>query len=109
MTRESLEDRLYRLIGERVRRRRGDLTQNALADRIGLGRTSITNLESGTQRIPLHYLWRIAEALGCEVSDLIPTRAELEDQGSRIVLGTTGESGPLTDAWIHSHLPDDGP
>lgn len=109
MTGESFEDLLYRLIGERVRSRRGSLTQNELAERVGLGRTSITNLESGTQRMPLHYLWRIAEALGCEVAELIPTHEELEDQGSRIALGLTGASGSLTEAYIHSHLPDNGP
>lgn len=107
MISESFEDLLYRLIGERVRSRRGNVTQSELAERVGLGRTSITNLESGAQRMPLHYLWRIADALGCEVSELIPTREQLDDKGTRIALGLTGAWGPLAEAWIHSHLKDD--
>ena len=101
---DKLEKLLYALIGERVRARRGDLTQTQLAERVGLGRTSITNLESGAQRMPLHYLVRIAEALDCDVRDLVPSRKELKDGGAQVVLGVTGTVGGATEQLIHEHL-----
>lgn len=104
---DRLETMLYRLIGERVRARRGDLTQTQLADRVGLGRTSITNLESGAQRMPLHYLVRIAESLDCDVCDLVPSREELKEGGARIVLGVTGKVGKPTERLIKEHLAKD--
>ena len=101
---DGIEADLYRLIGERVRARRGSLTQGDLAKRVGLGRTSITNLEAGTQRMPLHYLVRIAEALDCDVCDLVPSREELFHGGAAVVLGISGESGPRTEALISRFL-----
>ena len=79
---DDLTNRLYRLVGERVRLRRQacELTQDELADRIGRSRTSVTNLERGRQKIPLHQLLRISLALNIEPHDLVPTRQELDEQ-----------------------------
>ena len=44
------------------------LTQQELADRVGLERTSITNIESGRQNITESTLRKIAEAMGYEVT-----------------------------------------
>jgi transcriptional regulator with XRE-family HTH domain len=72
------EDHLYRLVGERVRlRRTGRLTQVKLAQMVRIARTSLTNLERGKQRLPLHLLLRIADALNCELADLMPGSSEL--------------------------------
>ena len=56
--------------------RRGRLTQDELARRVALTRTSITNIEKGRQRVMLHTLAQIAEALGTTVSKLLPDRKE---------------------------------
>jgi len=71
---------IYRFVGRRVRDLRTDrgLTQARLAKRIGTARTTITNLESGTQGIPLHHLFAIAEVLGVEVAELIPRHDALD-------------------------------
>lgn len=73
------ESRLYRAVGERLRRLReakdgphGKLTQAALAREIGLERTSITNIEQGNQKLPLHVLYRICEVLEVHVGDVMP-------------------------------------
>lgn len=69
---------LYRLLGQKIAaRRQGLLTQAQLAAAIGVSRTSVTNLENGRQHPPLHQLVRIAEALDCELVDLLPSRADL--------------------------------
>ncbi len=68
---------LYEAIGVRikdVRRSRG-LTQAALASSLFLSRTSLANIERGRQRILVHTLIEIANALGVAIAALIPTDA----------------------------------
>ena len=73
------ETLLYQLLGERIRGRRDELrfSQETLAQALGLVRTSITNIESGTQRPPVHLLYAIAEALHIEVQTLFPSGREV--------------------------------
>lgn len=67
-------DLLYVEFGRLVRqhRRRLQLTQIDLGRRIGLTRTSVTNIESGRQRVLLHQMFLIAEALGVTPTALLP-------------------------------------
>ena len=64
---------LYERLGGAVRRRREaiGLTQTVLANRIGLGRTSVTNIENGTQKILLHQFLDLARALHASPEDLL--------------------------------------
>lgn len=65
----------YKQIGESIRFRRGkNLSQEALASAVGLTRTSISNIESGRQKMLLHTLVDIADALKVDASQLLPTR-----------------------------------
>lgn len=74
------ESALYRAVGDRVQRLRSmnGLTQEDLADLIGLSRASIANLEAGRQRVPLHHLFAIAAKVSASVADLMPCLDELE-------------------------------
>lgn len=65
---------LYRSIGRNVRvaREASDMTQEDVASAAGVLRTSIANIEAGRQRVPLHTLSRIADALQTPVSALLP-------------------------------------
>jgi transcriptional regulator with XRE-family HTH domain len=71
-------DAFYKEFGRRVREARTSkdgtrtLTQEALARRLGLTRTSITNIEKGYQGVPLHTLVELAKALGVAPGDLLP-------------------------------------
>lgn len=69
-------DWLSRELGQRIRevRERASprLTQEALAQRVGLARTSITNIESGNQQPTIHALWRMADALDVSPCELLP-------------------------------------
>lgn len=69
---------LYLCIGERVRQARetAKLTQNDLAKRVCLTRTSITNIERARQSVQLHTLYAIAEALEISVHALLPQKME---------------------------------
>lgn len=64
---------LYAAIGEQVREARQSrgVTQQYLATAVGLTRSSLTNIESGRQRPPLHTVIAIAQALGIEPCVLI--------------------------------------
>ena len=56
---------IYRRLGRKIRKlriRRG-ITQGDLADRVGLERTSVVNIEAGRQRILLHDVKAFAVAL----------------------------------------------
>lgn len=65
---------LYFVLGKRVRaaREKANLRQIDLAEKVGLTRTSIVNIEQGKQRIQLVELYRVALILGVEIADLLP-------------------------------------
>jgi transcriptional regulator with XRE-family HTH domain len=80
MTDDSLVRRLYEVMGVRVRSRRAALRmrQEDLAAAARISRSSVANIERGQQQPPVHVLLALADALGLEMSALLPTRAELE-------------------------------
>ena len=59
------------LIG--LARRRDRRTQQWLADKVGVKRTTIANTETGRQGIAVDLLFRVAVVLRVGVSNLIPT------------------------------------
>lgn len=65
---------LYHELGKRIRsvRESKNLTQEALAESVSMTRPSIVNIEKGRQRVPVHTLVRIAEALSVDPSHLLP-------------------------------------
>lgn len=67
-------DGLYRQFGRRLRdlREEAGLTQDQIAERVKLKRTSITNIERGRQHIALHQLFLLAAAVGKSPTELLP-------------------------------------
>lgn len=65
---------IYQQIGGIIRalRRRADKAQDELASRLGISRATLANMETGRQRILVHQLYAIAQALGVQLSDLLP-------------------------------------
>ncbi len=61
------------------RRRRGDMTQQALADAVGVSRQSIISVESGKYRPSVELALRLARALEVGVEDLFTLADERED------------------------------
>ena len=72
----SLQNRqkLYEAVGRRVReaRKAAKLTQESLASRVSLTRTSVTNIEKGRQKLLLHTLFDLASVMKVPVNQLIP-------------------------------------
>ena len=67
-------DDLYTQFGRQLRTARRDakLTQQDVAERVGLTRTSITNIERGIQHINLYQLYLLAAAVGLHPAQLLP-------------------------------------
>jgi DNA-binding XRE family transcriptional regulator len=60
---------IYKQIGQRIReeRQRAGVSQEWLAQRIGLTRTSVLNIEhGGRQRVHIHTIAQIAKALNIQ-------------------------------------------
>lgn len=69
------DSEIYSHVGENIKslREKKFKTQLQLANALGMTRTSIANIEKGTQRAPLDVLYKIAEVLGCNsITQLIP-------------------------------------
>jgi transcriptional regulator with XRE-family HTH domain len=107
MRRESPESvRLYQAVGRNIKDIRSDrgLTQETLATQIRAARTTITNIESGTQAATLHQLWSIAQVLKVEVADLLPPRLEIENQAADMRI--QGVEAPKTRNLLRSLTAD---
>ena len=84
-------DELYGEVGRKLRQARETqgLSQERLAQQLRVSRASIVNIEAGRQRAPLHLLWQFAEALGSDLSLLIPRRDELSPKAKETALDPT--------------------
>jgi transcriptional regulator with XRE-family HTH domain len=74
------DKKLYRAIGQAIKRLRNkeELNQSQFAERIGLERTSITNIESGNQKVTVAVLFRILEKFNIDdLSSLLPKVGEV--------------------------------
>jgi transcriptional regulator with XRE-family HTH domain len=70
----SQEEKFYRLLGKMIsdKRTAAHRSQDYLASKLDLGRTSITNIEAGRQKIQVFTLYQIADALDVPVNILLP-------------------------------------
>lgn len=90
----------YRALGARIRtaRRRASLTQAALAEQVGLSRTSVTNIESGKQMFPVHTLAALAAALHVSMASLLTSSTpQMEMHG---VADLLDDLAPEEREWI---------
>ena len=56
----------------RQRRKKAGITQNELEKKTGVTRVYVGLIERGETSITLEKVYRLAEALKCDVSDLLP-------------------------------------
>jgi transcriptional regulator with XRE-family HTH domain len=65
---------IYKIIGENIRKYRINLSlsQEELANKIELTRSSIVQIESGKQALTIHSLYKIAEALKLSIYKILP-------------------------------------
>ena len=93
----------YEEVGRRIRKSRQDkgLTQEFLAEKVRLSRTSLTNIEKGRQKLLLHTLAAIAQALQIAAASLLPepTPVPADDLNEALRIRPRAEQ-----KWIKSAL-----
>ena len=74
------EREFYTETGRRIRaaRKAKGMRQSALAEAVGLTRTSIVNIEAGKQKMLMHTLLGIESTLGAEHLSLVPRGGRME-------------------------------
>lgn len=78
---------IYKLVGKRIseRRREIGLIQEELAQRVGLSRASVANIERGEQKIQLHTLVDFSNALELDdVRMLFPEQNQDKESKVRV-------------------------
>jgi len=90
---------LYKDVGRRVVVRRTELgvTQADLASRVSLSRASIANIERGHQKLSLHQVYLLAEALGLRTVDLLP---DAPTASSDVAVPISKGGGELSDVAL---------
>jgi transcriptional regulator with XRE-family HTH domain len=106
------EKKLYGELGKRIQQRRRSqsplMSQEQLATILGLKRTSVTNLERGTQKITLGTIYRLCETFGVSVADLLPALVDVL-AGAEQSVTVAGQAYALpakTANSVRRYLPD---
>ncbi len=96
-----MSDRFNAALGESIRRHRDQrMTQAELAQRVGLSRTSVTNIECGRQRLLVDQLVDIAAALEVPVADLVPPASLLVPESGKD--GRQLKEMPTVQRWLNA-------
>lgn len=71
--RKMTDEEFLKKVGERIRERRKllGLSQDKLAESVGLNRTAITRIEGGGINFTIKLIRKIAKEIGVEVSELL--------------------------------------
>jgi transcriptional regulator with XRE-family HTH domain len=88
------ERAIYRAFGRAVANRRKSMTKTQLevAQHIGLSRASLANIERGEQKVFLHQILALTEALELDSShEIVPSRAPPQESTQKT--GTISVSG----------------
>jgi transcriptional regulator with XRE-family HTH domain len=83
------EQEYYYQLGINIKeaRKTAGLSQEILAEQLGLSRASIVNVEKGRHRLNIHILVELAEALKVNIEKLLPSRATVAN-GNKMVAAT---------------------
>jgi transcriptional regulator with XRE-family HTH domain len=101
-----MPDPLYVALGRALRqaRRVKELTQEQIGTRVGMTRTSITNIESGSQAIAVHQLVALARAIGVDPIQLLAGALQQTpaDQLDSIAQLSSTVEAPELRRWVTS-------
>lgn len=90
------DEKIYDIIRKNIKRLREKhpkteerITQLKLADAIGIERSTLTNIELGNQRPPVHVLYRLCNYFGITLDELMPDLSEVRElpQTTRVGVG----------------------
>lgn len=84
-------ERFYGALGARIKELRGSsVTQEDLANYVGLSRVSLIKIESGRQKLLLHHAIMIADLLGLSLSELVDPM--MQQMGEELDLSDAGDA-----------------
>lgn len=88
---DSSEEIFYKKLGTLIQRKRNvaGMNQEQLSLKLGIKRTSLTNIESGKQTIPAHLLYKLSNIFQSPIEELFP---EHLDQGSDLKSLLSGQN-----------------
>jgi transcriptional regulator with XRE-family HTH domain len=102
------EKKLSAAIGSRIKQLRRmqtpEMNQARLGKILGLTRTSVTNIESGKQKLTVDTLFKLCEAFSVEVSELVPKVSEVLSPQRQVVVGGQSFDVPAKAAGLISSL-----
>jgi transcriptional regulator with XRE-family HTH domain len=106
------EKKLYGELGKRIQRLRRSqsplMSQAQLATILDLKRTSVTNLEHGTQKITLGTIYRLCETFNVPIAELLPALVDVM-AGAEQSVTVAGQAYALpakTANSVRRYLPD---
>lgn len=67
---------LAKRLAENLRTRRGEMTQEQFAKKLGISRATLTRLESASQNTTIATLDQISKALKCDVGNLFEVKSK---------------------------------
>ena len=75
-------EKLYKIVGKKLRDKRetDEVSQTKIGGEVDLLRTSISNIEAGRQRPPLHLLYQLCIALNLDLADVLPSKEDVKVQ-----------------------------
>jgi len=75
---------IYVFVGKKIKEKReaAGLSQAKLADAIDVSRASLANYESGNTAIYISYLYLIADHLGADIYEFLPSMQEIRESTS---------------------------
>ena len=78
MNSKDIDNQIRKNIGENIKklRRNREITAEHLASKLGVQRTTITQIENGINNINAVTLWKIACLFGCKFEDFFPDISE---------------------------------
>jgi len=92
------EEQLYLHIGIQLKKKRESLrlSQKEVGERVGLGRASISQIEAGEQKPPLHVLYNLCIVLGLEPVEVLPSIANATTDPQRVNVAIDGRPMRVT-------------
>lgn len=71
---EIFKDSLYKIVGQRIKQRRLNLSisQAQLSENLGISRASVSNIEVGRHQVTLANLYDVSKFLKVDICDLLP-------------------------------------
>ena len=100
MSKELIHKAFGRAVAVR-RKQQGNMTQLELAQKTGLSRASIANIERGQQNVGLHHLYSIANALEVTaISDLLPPLSIGREREEDIKMQTSEKLSEISKAGV---------